>query len=409
MIHDGKAQQTQETEAENAQGNRQAFQSDGELTVSHAPKTEEQSEPAIALAAVSFASLLAQEDYMPPKHGEVREGEVLAIEDDVILVDIGAKRDAIIPPRDLRMVDDSVLDDLEVGDAIPVYVLQPRNENNNLIVSLNKGLEQQDWLEARRIMEEEEVFEGKVVDQNKGGLLVDFGNLRAFVPNSLIADLGRGLSQEARQQAKQKMIGDVLHLKMIEVDRRNRRLVASERAALRAHQMQLLRELKVGDVRKGTVSGLTDFGAFVDIGGVDGLVHISELAWQRVDHPSETVQVGDEIEVEVLSVNVERRRVGLSRKRLLPEPWEQAEETYDKGQVLPGRVTNVVDFGAFVELPGGLEGLVHVSQMGAPSDPRKVVTPGESVWVRVLSIDAEARRIGLALEREEGVKYKRRR
>jgi small subunit ribosomal protein S1 len=240
-----------------------------------------------------------------------------------------------------------------------------------------------------------------IIDQNKGGLLVEFENLRGFVPNSHIPTLRRGTSHEKANEAKAKMIGDTIPLKVIEVNRKQRRLVFSARVAQKEQREKRLKELEVGDVITSRVVNVVDFGVFVDLDGVDGLVHKSEIAWDRVYDPSKHFKVGDQIEVKVVDVDVERERVSLSRKALLPNPWEELEEKYDVGDLVEGKVVSVLDFGAFVELPEGLQGLVHVSEIGYANmgDPESVVQEGDNVLVRILSVEPERERVSLSMRR----------
>jgi small subunit ribosomal protein S1 len=263
---------------------------------------------------------------------------------------------------------------------------------------LNKGLENKDWLRAQDLLDSGEVFETEVAEFNRGGVIVPFGPLRGFVPNSHLISIPRGWQGKRLREAKAELVGQTLSLVVIEVNQRKRRLVLSERAAGRRKRQQLLEELTEGEVRTGTVHNLVDFGAFVDLGGLDGLIHISELDWTHVGHPSEVLSIGDEVEVYVLSVNRERKRIGLSRKRLLPDPWHSVIETLHEGDVIEGTVTNVVDFGAFVDLGQGVEGLIHVSEMPGGEATRSDLEPGSPVTVRALEIDEWKHQITLKLE-----------
>ncbi|MDY7040717.1 MAG: S1 RNA-binding domain-containing protein [Chloroflexota bacterium] len=264
---------------------------------------------------------------------------------------------------------------------------------------------EQDWTKAQEMLESGEIWRGEVTEYNRGGVLVKFGHLRAFVPASHLSALNRRhLSPDQRTAQLQECIGRELSLKVIEVDRHRRRLVLSERLARRHMRKwakeRLLNELVEGQVCRGTVCQLCDFGAFVDLKGADGLIHISELAWRRIRHPSEVLQVGDEIDVYVLRLDHERKRIGLSLKRLQPNPWDLVDTEYTKGQLLMGKVTNVVDFGAFVALDIGVQGLVHVSELADPPlDPRSIVQPGETLVLRVLHINPRRHRIALSLKR----------
>jgi small subunit ribosomal protein S1 len=337
-------------------------------------------------------------DYVRPRRGEVRKATILSIGENDIVVDLGAKRDGIILPRDLDLVDDEeYVAGLEVGDRIPVVALRNRDRTDGIVVSLNKGLQQQDWLRARDFLESEEIVEARVQDLNRGGVVVPFGRLRGFVPNSQLVSIPRGLRGNRLREIKSALVGQVLSLVVIEVNQRRRRLVLSERPARRRMRQKLLQELTKGGVRTGIVRNLVDFGAFVDLGGLDGLIHISELDWKHVDHPREVLSVGDKVEVYVLDVDRERERVALSRKRLLEDPWHRVTAHLSEGDVVEGTVTNLTTFGVFVDVGEGVEGLVHTSEiphyLAASSD----LGAGSPVTVRVLNVDRWQRRIALRL------------
>jgi small subunit ribosomal protein S1 len=301
------------------------------------------------------AWVVSDYDYVRPKRREIREATVLAIQEDRVLVDLGAKRDGRVPGADLERLDDEIRDSLQVGAQVPVYVLDPADDRDEIIVSIHKGLAQQDWLRAQELVESDECCECTIKTGNRGGVVVTFGRLRGFVPNSHLTSVPRGVRGERLRQAKSDLVGKALTLAVIEADQRSQCLVLSERKARRAQRQRFLDELTEGDVRTGTVRSLANFGAFVDLGGIDGLIHISELTWKRVRHPSEVLSVGDQVNVYVLRVERERERIGLSRKRLLPDPWLTLTDNLNLGDVILGKVTNVVDFGAFVELDDGKE------------------------------------------------------
>jgi small subunit ribosomal protein S1 len=301
------------------------------------------------------AWVVSDYDYVRPKRREIREATVLAIQEDRVLVDLGAKRDGRVPGADLERLDDEIRDSLQVGAQVPVYVLDPADDRDEIIVSIHKGLAQQDWLRAQELVESDECCECTIKTGNRGGVVVTFGRLRGFVPNSHLTSVPRGVRGERLRQAKSDLVGKALTLAVIEADQRSQCLVLSERKARRAQRQRFLDELTEGDVRTGTVRSLANFGAFVDLGGIDGLIHISELTWKRVRHPSEVLSVGDQVDVYVLRVERERERIGLSRKRLLPDPWLTLTDNLNLGDVILGKVTNVVDFGAFVELDDGKE------------------------------------------------------
>ena len=270
-------------------------------------------------------------------------------------------------------------------------------------MSINLALIHQDWLRAEEFFTSGEIYEGKVSNCNKGGLVVPFGRISGFIPASQLVNMSRRLSHEQKMARLSEFVGKTLPLKIIEVQRRRRRLIFSERMAQRQWREQqkqrLMNELYEGEIRRGTVSSLCNFGAFVDLGGADGLVHISELAWYRVKHPREVLSVGDEVDVYVLRLDYNRRRIGLSIKRLQPDPWTLVDDKYRVGQVVQGKITNVVDFGAFARLEPGVEGLIHISQLaeGNVGHPSNVVKIGDELTLRVISVSARRRRIGLSL------------
>ena len=348
----------------------------------------------------NFEELLATSfdfSYSPPRRGEIREATILQIDEREIIVDLGAKQDGIVPTQDLERMDDSLRESLTTGASIPVYVVNPRDQNDNLIVSINMGLQRYDWEKARELLSSQDPVDVKVSGYNKGGALVRWNRLEGFIPSSHLVSAKMTAD---RREAMSELIGNTLGVKVIEVDQDRRRLIFSEREAQkewRAKQKQkLLAELSIGDVINGVVTGLRDFGAFVNIGGADGLIHVSELAWHRVDHPRDILSIGEEIEVYVLNLDRETNRIALSRKRLLSDPWDEAQYRYHEGQLVEGQVTNVVDFGAFVALGDGLEGLLHLSEMGdgALKEPYSYVQKGDHLSLRISHLEPEKRRVG---------------
>ncbi len=335
-------------------------------------------------------------NYQPPQRGEIRTAIILQIDPREIIVDMGVKRDGIVPIADLERLPTDFRKNLQVGAEVPVYVMNPRDQDENLIVSINMGMQQYDWEKARELIKSEDVVPVRVKGNNRGGLLVQWNRLEGFVPSSHLVSMTSTGSRDSWDDLND----SELHVKVIEVDQSRRRLIFSEREAQRewrAQQKQrLLAELKEGDIVKGTVTGLRDFGAFVNLGGADGLIHVSELAWHRVDHPRDVLRVGEEIQVYVLSLDRATNRIALSRKRLLPDPWQTAAERYHEGQVVDGSVTNVVDFGAFVALDDGLEGLLHLSEMGDGSlkEPHSYVKKGDRLNLRISHLEPDKRRVG---------------
>jgi small subunit ribosomal protein S1 len=345
-----------------------------------------------------FSTLLESEyDYTRPTRGQVCYADVLSVGENQVIVDLGRKRDGIVPRSDLDLLDEAYRSGLQAGDHVPVCVLTGSDRHGELIVSLNQGLAMQDWLRAQECRESGEICEAEVTEVNSGGVVVLFGRLRGFVPNSHLTSLRSAMRREHKYQEKCELVGQALSLAIIEVDRQRKRLILSERAADWRRRLQVLDELTEGDIRTGVVRNLAEFGAFVDLGGLDGLIHISELDWRYVRHPSEVLSVGDEVEVYVLSVDRKRERVGLSRKRVLPDPWVTVTKNLDIDQVVQRAVEGVVDFGVFVELGEGVRGLVHVSEIPGGLAAHPELTPGSSISVRVLRIDRWQRRIALSL------------
>ncbi len=335
--------------------------------------------------------------YAPPRRGEIRSAVILEIDEREIIVDLNTKRDGIVPYQDIERLDPSFRDTLEVGGEVPVYIMNPRDPDDNLVVSINMGLQQYDWEKARGLLESEDVVDVTVTGSNRGGILVRWNRLEGFVPSSHLVSVSYSGD---RRDAWDELRDTTLVVKVIEVDQDRRRLIFSEREAQkewRAKQKaRLLAELKEGDRVQGTVTGLRDFGAFVNLGGADGLIHVSELAWHRVDHPRDILRVGQEIEVYVLNLDRDSNRIALSRKRLLNDPWDDAAQRYHEGQLVEGTVTNVVEFGAFVALGDGLEGLLHLSEMGDGSlkEPHSYVKKGDDLSLRISHLEPEKRRVG---------------
>ena len=348
-----------------------------------------------------FQEFIEHHDFASPQQGDILQGEILDIGENSILLDVGLKRDAIVTSQDLDKVDNEILEKLQKGDKVHVSVFRTPVGDDDLLVSLNHGISYENWLTAEKCLSDGNILELEVIEQNKGGLLVTFENLRGFVPNSHIPALRRGAKQQKMDEIKAEMIGEIIPLKAIEVDRKQRRLVFSARVAQKEQRQRRLEELSVGDIIKSRVVNVVDFGLFVDLQGVDGLVHKSEIAWDRVYDPSKYFSVGDDIEVKIVEIDIEHERVSLSRKSLLSNPWEKLREAYSDGDLVAGKVVSVLDFGAFVELPEGLQGLVHVSELGYANmgDPKSVVRAGDEVLVRVLSIDPDRERVSLSMRR----------
>ena len=354
---------------------------------------------------LDWVALLDEYDYARPQRGELRDGMIMQIEDSGILVSIGTKREGVIPSQDLRQMGEEFIGGLAVGETIQVYVQEPENRDGDLILSLTMVQVAKDWEYAEQLFKDGGITRCKVIGFNKGGLLVQFNRIRGFVPASQVAQLHGRTAAEERQQALQKMVNQEIPLKVIEVDRERNRLVLSERSATqewrKAQKLRLLTELQPGDVLTGRVNQLTNFGAFIDLGGADGLAHISELSWQRVNHPREVLQPGQEVKVVVVEIDRDRERIGLSIRQLQANPWDTIDQRYTLGQLVSGPVTNVTPFGAFVQVEEAVEGLIHASELDVDpqTQPRDVLQPGQTVTAKVISLDRQRQRMGLSLRR----------
>ncbi|GAA1182717.1 30S ribosomal protein S1 [Ornithinimicrobium humiphilum] len=329
--------------------------------------------------------------------GDIVEGVIVKVDRDEVLLDIGYKTEGVIPSRELAIkhdVDPSEV--VSVGDEVEALVLQKEDKEGRLILSKKRAQYERAWGSIERIKEEDGVVTGTVIEVVKGGLILDIG-LRGFLPASLV--------EMRRVRDLQPYVGKQIEAKIIELDKNRNNVVLSRRAWLEQTQSEVrttfLKELQKGQVRSGVVSSIVNFGAFVDLGGgVDGLVHVSELSWKHIDHPGEVVEVGDEVTVEVLDVDMDRERVSLSLKATLEDPWQTFARTHAIGQVVPGKVTKLVPFGAFVRVEDGIEGLVHISELAERHVelPEQIVTVGAEVFVKVIDIDLERRRISLSLK-----------
>ncbi len=344
------------------------------------------------------------------KRGDVVDGVIVRIDQDEILVDIGLKSEGVLSTKELPATGDWSFNELHVNDKVLVYVIQPETPDGHAILSLKRANAERQWRIAEEQYKNNELLKARVIDYNKGGLIVDVSGIRGFVPISQILNLRReevasgGDNQETAAKL-QSMKDKELQLKIIEINRARNRLILSERLAAQEWRQrrreELLDELKPGEVRRGVVSNLANFGAFVDLGGADGLVHISQLAWSRVNHPSEVLKVGQEVEVQVLSVDKEKKKIALSIKRAEVDPWTTVEQRYTPGQLVTGVITKIAPFGAFARIEDGIEGLIHLSELLPGMDPKTSLHEGEQLQLRILRIDAERRRLGLSLRQVE--------
>ncbi|AXI77020.1 30S ribosomal protein S1 [Peterkaempfera bronchialis] len=328
--------------------------------------------------------------------GDIVDGVIVKVDRDEVLLDIGYKTEGVIPSRELSIKHDvDPHEVVAVGDNIEALVLQKEDKEGRLILSKKRAQYERAWGTIEKIKEEDGIVTGTVIEVVKGGLILDIG-LRGFLPASLV--------EMRRVRDLQPYVGKELEAKIIELDKNRNNVVLSRRAWLEQTQSEVrqtfLTTLQKGQVRSGVVSSIVNFGAFVDLGGVDGLVHVSELSWKHIDHPSEVVEVGQEVTVEVLDVDMDRERVSLSLKATQEDPWQQFARTHQIGQVVPGKVTKLVPFGAFVRVDEGIEGLVHISELAERhvEIPEQVVQVGDEIFVKVIDIDLERRRISLSLK-----------
>ena len=363
----------------------------------------------------SMAELLEQEglgiDF--PKAGEMRTGVIAEISNSEILVSVGAKSEGVIAGREFDQMDPEERANLKVGDEIPVYVLSPEDKNGNLVLSVTRAREEMDWDHAEELLQSAEPFESTIAGYNKGGLIVSIGSLRGFVPASQVSLVRRmNASGDTPDQRWSKMVGEPITVRIIEVDRERRRLILSERQAINETREslkdRLLENLEVGDIRTGRVTSLADFGAFVNIEGADGLVHLSEVSWERVKHPSEVLKIGQEVQVEVISIDREQKRIGLSIRRLQEDPWMKKVERLREGQLVEGTITHLTKFGAFARIgEEDLEGLIHISELSEDriEHPKEIVSEGDVLTLRIIKIDKDRHRIGLSLRKVDSAAY----
>lgn len=355
----------------------------------------------------AMAALLEEETAAYPeiRRGEIIEGTVVGTDRDGVLVDIGAKSEGVIPAHEMQCLQPEGPSRLKTGEKILVAVVQPESHEGQVILSLDRARGERGWRVLQDYMDANEAFEGYVTGSNKGGLLVNVEGVNAFVPLSqIVAGPERG-SPENTQRALAEWTGKTITLKVIELNRRRNRAILSERSAVQekraAEKERLLQELNEGDVRTGRITSIRDFGIFVDIGGADGLVHLSELSWERTPKsPQEMFKVGQEVPVYVLKVDNEAKKIALSVRRAQPERWEEIVSRYREGQIVPGQVTKLAPFGAFVRLEGPIEGLIHISELvdRRITHPKEVVEENDVVPVKIVRIEYDRHRLGLSLK-----------
>ena len=391
-----------------------------EAEVADAPAAEEPEEEAPAPVVqraepTTMEELLAEQDadIRSFKHGDVVEGTVVRIDRDEILVDIGAKSEGVVSNRELYGRHAESAPALAVGDVVLVYVLQPESQEGHVVLSLRRAGLERKWRSMQEQFEAGAIIDAPVIDHNKGGLIVDCG-IRGFVPISQIVDFPRrpqnDQPRDAAQEIAEKLqpyVGRKMRLKILEVNRKANRLILSEKVALyeerREKRDELFSSLQVGQKVSGTVRSIAPFGVFIDLGGIDGLVHKSELSWNKVNNPDSGYRVGEQVEAEVIDINHERGRISLSIRKLQPDPWHSTVADFKVGDVIDGTVTKLVNFGAFVRVRDGLEGLIHISELSHQrvAHPGDVVHEGQTLKLKIISLDSERHRLGLSLKQAE--------
>ena len=386
-----------------------------EAPAEEAPAEEAPAPVDLGPEPTTMEELLAEQSSDIPslKHGDVVEGKIVRIDKDEMLVDVGAKSEGVVSNRELYGRNAESQPDLNIGDTVLVYVLQPESSDGHAVLSLRRAGLERKWRSMQEQFDAGEIIEAPVIDHNKGGLIVDCG-IRGFVPISQIVDFPRrpqnDQPRDAAQEIAEKLqpyVGRKLRLKILEVNRKANRLILSEKVALyeerREKRDELFSSLETGQKVTGTVRSIAPFGIFVDLGGIDGLVHKSELSWNKVNNPEGSHEVGDEVEAEVIDINHERGRISLSIRRLLPDPWQSTVADLKVGDLVEGTVTKIVNFGAFVRVKDGLEGLIHISELSHQrvAHPGDVVHEGQTLELKIISLDSDRHRLGLSLKQAQ--------
>ena len=356
--------------------------------------------------------LLTQELDLP-NTGEIREGQVVQHSENFILVDLGAKSEGIIIGEELSAIDEETREQLTVGTDVRVFIVETEDSSGSIVLSYAKAAQERDWDHAIQLLKSQDVFKTKIVGFNRGGVLAKLGHIRGFIPNSQLSREHQARNKDNADKHFQSLVGKPATTKVIEVDRKRNRLIMSERAASQeireAKREKLMAKLNVGDVCTGKVVNLANFGAFVDIGGIEGLVHLSELSWKRTNNPAEVLQVGDEVQVSILKIDEDMKRLALSIKRLQPDPWSLLDDHYRVGQLVEVTVTKITKFGAFARLDDDYElvGLIHISELSEShiENPHEILKPSQKVMVRIIRIDTEQRQLGLSLKQVSSDKF----
>lgn len=347
-----------------------------------------------------------------PQQGEIRQGVIASITPDQILVNVGTKSEGVISGRELESIPKAERDALKVDQEIAVYILNPEDSSGNLVLSYTRAREEESWKRAEDLLASKEAFDTRIAGFNKGGLIVELDSLRGFIPASQISLSRRAsITGDTPEQRWGKMVDQPIKVSVIEVDRERRRLICSERAASNETRESLkervIESINENEIRTGRVASLADFGAFINISGADGLVHLSEISWDHIKHPSEVLEVGQEVKVKVISVDKEKKRIGLSIRQTQDDPWAERVAKYQVGQLVEGVITRLTKFGAFARLDDNIEGLIHISEISEKriEHAKEVLKEGDKITLRVIKIDPANHRIGLSVRRVDSMAY----
>mgnify|MGYP001242512844 CR=1 FL=1 len=362
----------------------------------------------------SMQELLDSIEFKVLRRGEIVEGTVMRVDSDGLFVNIGHKEEGFVPPNEMRTLTAEEAGQLVEGDTLITFVLRAESADGP-ILSVDRARGEEGWREIQKHMEADEPVDGQIIGFNRGGCILEVENVQGFVPMSQLMTISRDRFQvdetagegSGSESSNSDLIGNTLTVKVLEVNRSRNRAIFSERAAMQEQRdeqkAELIQKLEEGEIRKGRVTGLSNFGAFVDLGGADGLIHISEMSWSMVRSPEDIVSIGQEIDVYILKIDRESMKIALSLRRLEPEPWETIHERYNVGDIVEARITKLANFGAFARLEDSIEGLIHVTELSAAvvTNPSEVVSEGEVRKVKILRIEADRKRLGLSLKQAE--------
>jgi len=362
----------------------------------------------------NMQELLDSVEFKVLRRGEIVEGTVMRVDSDGLFVNIGHKEEGFVPPNEMRTLSAEESDRLVEGDTLITFVLRAESADGP-ILSVDRARGEEGWREIQKYMEADDPVEGQIIGFNRGGCILEVESVQGFVPMSQLMTISRDRFQVddnadeegGGEPSNSDLIGNTLTVKVLEVNRSRNRAIFSERAAMQEQRdeqkAELIQKLEEGEIRKGKVTGLSNFGAFVDLGGADGLIHISEMSWSMVRSPEDIVSIGQEIDVYILKIDRESMKIALSLRRLEPEPWETIHERYNVGDIVDARITKLANFGAFARLEDSIEGLIHITELSAAvvTNPSEVVSEGEVRKVKILRIEADRKRLGLSMRQAE--------